>query len=491
MKVSLFCSTLVGAAASAGLQLSSRIEEATEFALTYGYPLMPFAKFAIPAIEKANGTNRFMHKRQLSTSAFKDVVRPNVDTLYSMVIIDLTHHDLLVDIPVINDRYWVFPFYDAYGNNYVNLGNVHNTTSGKYLVSFKADSKPGVQLCSELEKETNMQWCECYGIEGIVNAPTPYGILLPRYAVKGTEGDLEEIHALQNKSSIQPIVKKSHSEYRATALTIALLNSSIPLDPATQIMHLTSRIAPSNPPRNISDLHRVTRMLQIAGINFHKGSYEPPTGQNLTRSYAASLANMAKVAKQSANQIALGHGWVQTASRVQGDYGENYLMRQFIAYRGYLALTTTEALYPSYSSGKGGTSMHLGPKEAYIFQFPNKPELAEFGFWSLTAYNAEQFLVDNPLNRYALSDRSNLTYADGSPVYGGSDGNDEGENEAFEILVQPADLEPPKNWTSNWLPIPKGGGDFSLTLRFYAPSEGLRGGEWPYPVVQKRSAVVA
>jgi hypothetical protein len=56
-------------------------------------------------------------------------------------------------------------------------------------------------------------------------------------------------------------------------------------------------------------------------------------------------------------------------------------------------------------------------------------------------------VVSNPLNRYALSDRSNITYADGSFVYGG-----EGyANDSFELPVQPADLEPPKNWTSKYV----------------------------------------
>jgi hypothetical protein len=97
----------------------------------------------------------------------------------------------------------------------------------------------------------------------------------------------------------------------------------------------------------------------------------------------------------------------------------------------------------------------MGPKEAYIFKFPSKPPLAQYGFWSLTAYDAEQFLVSNPLNRYALSDRSNITYADGSLVYG--EGHATG---SFELLVQPADLEPPKDWTSKYVVL--------ITLCLYA-----------------------
>lgn len=79
----------------------------------YGYPLMPFVTFAVPVMEIANGTNRFEHYRELATAEFHDVVRANVDTLYSMSVLDLTHHDLIVDVPVVKDRYWVFPFYDA------------------------------------------------------------------------------------------------------------------------------------------------------------------------------------------------------------------------------------------------------------------------------------------------------------------------------------------------------------------------------------------
>lgn len=69
--------------------------------------------------------------------------------------------------------------------------------------------------------------------------------------------------------------------------------------------------------------------------------------------------------------------------------------------------------------------------------------LLDFGFWSLTAYNTEQALVSNPLNRYALGDRSNLTYVDGSPVYGSGS-----KNESFQVLVQPANVQPPKKWTT-------------------------------------------
>ncbi|OJZ83644.1 hypothetical protein ASPFODRAFT_220612 [Aspergillus luchuensis CBS 106.47] len=477
MKLNLLVRILSVAATFAVTTLAASVTEATEFTLTYGYPLPEFARAAVPILNEVNSTNRFVHMRQLATSASQSVVRPNVDTLYSTAVIDLSHNDVVVDIPVVEDRYWVFPFYDVYGNNYVNLGSVENSKAGKYILRFNPDEKQssGVQLFSDPEKRD--------GLQGYVNSPTPYGLIVVRYAVTNAAGDLQKIHALQNQSRLHTVKKDGRTSFRATVppLTISLLNSSLPSDPATKIMQLTARIAPHNPPRNISDLERVNNMLREAGIR--DGVYEPQKGLNLTAAYLASEVAMAKVASKPQNVRSLGNGWKELAPTVQGDYGENYVMREYVTYTGFLALRATEVLYPSYSTGPEG--LCLGPRESYIFTFSSKPPLEQFGFWSLTAYNAEEYLVPNTLNRYALGDRSNLTYADDSLVY---DSNANGDR-SFQLLVQPADIEPPKNWTSNWLPAPKGGGDISLTLRFYAPTEQLRNGSWPYPVVQKVEAI--
>lgn len=38
------------------------------------------------------------------------MVRPNADTIYSVVMFDLSHSDLIIEVPEMpQDRYWVFP----------------------------------------------------------------------------------------------------------------------------------------------------------------------------------------------------------------------------------------------------------------------------------------------------------------------------------------------------------------------------------------------
>ena len=141
------------------------------------------------------------------------------------------------------------------------------------------------------------------------------------------------------------------------------------------------------------------------------------------------------------NVVKFGGGWQAFIPQISGNFGSDFAARAFIAETGLAQLTTDVVLYPEIGIGSKGSILNVGPNEAAIFTFSRKPPVR--AFWSLTAYGPDSFLIPNPLNVYALGDRSNMTYSDGTPVYD-SDGRD-GE---FQILIQPADVIPPKNWTN-------------------------------------------
>ncbi|KAE8396391.1 hypothetical protein BDV23DRAFT_143930 [Aspergillus alliaceus] len=455
-------------------------ESATEFTLIYSYPLLPYTQFALPAVSNEQGTNRLKHNRQPATPDDQSVVRPNVDTLYSQAVLDLSGHDLVIEVPPITDRYWVFPFYDAYGDNYANLGSINQSPPGKYLVHYENDTarKPGLYSCGEHSASGNDN---CDGYQGIITSPTPYGGFVGRILLKNGERDLQKVHAIQNQTALYRIARKGpHGPRLAPKLTMEMLNGSLSRDIPTRIMQLCARFAPFSPPRNISDKQHVDRMLQMAGI--HNGQYHP-TVTNLTAVAQKARENVRAIATKPGNLINLKNNWYGLSPSGQGDYDTNYGMRAYVAKNGYLALVATEALYPSYQKG---SSLTLGPNEAYTITFNSKPPLADGGFWSITIYNVQQYLVSNDLNRYALGDRSGLIYDDGSLVYA-----NDAKNETFRILVQPSDVSPPSNQIANWLPAPAKGGEFSITLRFYGPTNVLADGHWPYPVVEKHGAIRA
>jgi hypothetical protein len=77
----------------------------------WSYPIIPYIGF-VKQLVTLRGANTIFHKRALSDSDDAAVVRPNVDTLYSVAAIDLSNQDVVVTVPAISGRYYVFPFYD-------------------------------------------------------------------------------------------------------------------------------------------------------------------------------------------------------------------------------------------------------------------------------------------------------------------------------------------------------------------------------------------
>jgi hypothetical protein len=88
-------------------------------------------------------------------------------------------------------------------------------------------------------------------------------------------------------------------------------------------------------------------------------------------------------------------------------------------------------------------------------------------FWSITTYNNASYLVDNPINRYAIGDRTpGLKY------------NEDG---SLDIYIQHD--SPGKDKQSNWLPSPSGA--FSLLMRLYIPQDTVVKGDYQYPQVKR------
>ena len=113
-------SLLLHATITSAQHISS--QNATKFALLYGYPLLAFQKSSVPRIQQG-GTNSLAHARKLRTAVDRDVVKPNADTLYSNAIYDLSRQDVAITIPEVPSyQFALFSFYDPFGNNFANIG---------------------------------------------------------------------------------------------------------------------------------------------------------------------------------------------------------------------------------------------------------------------------------------------------------------------------------------------------------------------------------
>jgi hypothetical protein len=92
------------------------------------------------------------------------------------------------------------------------------------------------------------------------------------------------------------------------------------------------------------------------------------------------------------------------------------------------------------------------------------PPIHEEGFWSLSMYDKEYFLVPNLLDRHALGSHHTLNSdLDGS----------------IELFIQRESPGPERE--TNWLPAPDG--EFILMMRLYWPKDEALDGTWAPPAV--------
>jgi len=134
-----------------------------------------------------------------------------------------------------------------------------------------------------------------------------------------------------------------------------------------------------------------------------------------------------------------------------------------VALSGLAALPPEEAIYLRPVGPDGRTVFHDG---AYQLHLPGP--LPVDGFWSLTMYEAtadgQFFLTANPLNRYAIGDRT--------------PGLVRGPNGEIDIFI--ARDDPGGAKTANWLPAPASG-PFAVSLRAYLPRAELLDGRYRLP----------
>jgi len=124
-----------------------------------------------------------------------------------------------------------------------------------------------------------------------------------------------------------------------------------------------------------------------------------------------------------------------------------------------------EALYPNTDIDADGRALTGARK--YVIAFPAGSLPPVRAFWSLTMYDDALHLTPNPIDRYAIGDRSpGLRYERGR---------------SLKLYVQ---RKPPSAaQRSNWLPAPAGA--FRLYLRLYEPERSAVAGKWVPPTVTR------
>jgi hypothetical protein len=435
-------------------------EQLGSHAYQYGIPLMEFIRQArrqtsVTVADSLSDAplNQLGSARQLDTAANQVIVQPNNDTLYTMGHLDLSSGPLVLHVPAIaHHRYYSFEFLDPYTNVFHYVGT--RTTgdgAGNYLITgptFRGSTPRGVK---RIRSRYQRVW------------------LVGRTLVNGP-GDLPAVHKIQNGYRLIPLAAwvKQGLAYKAPRPSkIIRTPQQLKEPPGVAFFdQLGTALAHNPPPKRDAQMLRTLKTVGIGpGLHPSKEHLTAPVLAGLAAAADHGFENVFQIRTQIASQsIAAHNGWFVPPME-NGAFGTDYRYRAVVALFGIAANRPQEALYIVGAASSHGL---LNGAHDYVLHFPAGQLPPARYFWSLTMYNADFFLVANPINRYELGSRA-----------GHLQRNPDGSLDIYIQHTAPAGHE------SNWLPAPTG--TFEVTLRMYGPQASARQGNYVYPPFEQTS----
>lgn len=425
-----------------GISLSEKWELLEE-AYVYAFPLALtnatkiVSTNTVEPVVSRSPVNQFIHAVQLVDASFKTVVTPNVDTIYSQAWLDISDEPMIYTVPE-TDRFFNVQVLDAWTNTAAVLD-----TAGDYAITLTS-------------------WSGTLPEDVIrVNVPTSTVWTIARIVLSG-ESDLPNVYAIQDRMELVPLSAYGLEEYVAPQGSYDASNEFVPLQkvlsmgPKAFFDTVNALMTVNQPAAEDSELlSRLAKINVGSGMTFNASIF----GDNVIEQWTKMLTQLkAKLTAKSVSYATRLGQWTFFGDPI-GDFGTAYDYRTMVAMTGLGANTTDIAIYPKTSVDSTGAA--LTGEKTYTMHFDSFPPTLEGGFWSVTAYGSDNLLIDNPLDRYCINDRSSFVL------------NDDG---SLDIILS---KDQPEN-TDNWLPICDG--TFQLFLRIYLPDLDAFF-DWQMPVI--------
>ena len=421
----------------------------------YGYPLVIMGVTEKVMTNVPNATidaapiNQFMHKTEFPNPEFKDVVRPNADTLYSPAWLDLSKEPIILHVPDTGGRYYLMPMLDAWTNVFVSPGKrTTGTNASDFIIegpSWNGKVPAGV---TEIKSPTNIVW------------------ILGRTQTNGVK-DYDAVHAIQKQYTLTPLSSFDQS-YQPPQNVPVDPTVDMTTPPVTQVNSMnaatffnTMSTMMKDNPAAVADADMLQELAKIGitpGEPFDTSKLDTATVSILDQAVKAGLQ---KIVDHGQSMGTIENGWRMNLNI--GSYGTHYLDRASVAFFGLGANLPQDAIYPATSVDRQGNPLTGANK--YVIHFPSDQTPPVGAFWSITMYEGKGFFVKNPIDRYAIGDRDTLVY------------NEDG---SIDIYIQ---HDSPQGHESNWLPSPQG--NFDILMRMYWPQESIINGTWNPPSVEQ------
>lgn len=396
----------------------------------------------VKANAKKAPVNQYIHAEGLADPASKYIVMLNMDTVYSHIYFDLRREPVYVKKPA-SDRYNSFELIDAYGEciDILGTGFIGGDEETEAVLV-------GPDYQGELPGDIH-----------IIHSPTSdlWGFIRILSKTNNNE-DCQNIKKIQNGYEVRPL----SARYKPYIQPDGSYNSQYDFVPFEKLNQLTTEevfqifnwMLPGNPGK-----HYDTELLESVvedGIGIGKEFQLNNLPEEIRHEVAQFHERMVNEFDNSRYGYMIGD-WMLSSHNI-ADFKKDYIFRAHIAWGGVGANPIQMAIYPSHLLETG---------DDVVVHFYDKPAVRteDGGFWSISIYGLDKFIISNEIGRFGLNDRSDLVY------------NEDG---SFDILIQKE--RPEGKMVNNWLP--NVGKPSLIVLRFYLPTEQLLKDEWRYPEIR-------
>ncbi len=444
------------AAGQAAALSPEKARQIAKEAYIYAYPIVDNLRvqyayfFDKTDPEYKTSRNNIFNVPRVFTPKDRIIQTPNSDTPFSFVGLDLrTEPVVFVISPIEKNRYWSLQLIDLYTYNFDYLGSrTTGNKGGAYMVAgpnWKGETPKGIDKVIRCETEVasgifRTQLFNPADLENVKKVQLKY-VLKPLSAFLGQP-------APPAAPAIDFPKPLSVEEQKSSLDIFKQLNSAL-------------QFCPTHPSEK--ELMEKFSLLNIgAGKTFDTTAFSPEVVNALHQGVADAWKDFAVAIQQSNEGKVSASDVFGTRDFLNG----NYLFRMVGAATGIYGNSKEEAMYPNYFVDADGNK--LDGANAYAMHFAPGELPPANAFWSLTMYDSDDLLVENPLNRYLLNSTMMPQFkkdADGG----------------LTLLIQHE--SPGKSKEANWLPAPAG--SFKVVLRLYRPKPAALDGSWKPPVVKK------
>jgi len=407
-------------------------------AYVWGSPLVVSAR-TFDKLGHLIGVNHLYNQQQLSGLTTRVIVAPNQDTLYSIATVDLRHGPVVLTVPDVTDRYWTYQLLDSWTTAFAYVGTRGTGGKGGTFVitppGWTGTIPPGAHR---------------------ISSPTDQMFLLGRFLVSGPD-DIPNVVAITRTATLKPLDPAAPAP--APVPAAAGSPQQVPHAGITFFDELGDALA-INPPTTEAER---ALLAQLAPLGIGPGRHpsievtDPTIRAALTQALPSGQRAIEQYAQRTRHTV---NGWrIDTSG---GRYGQDYLRRALVAQVGWGENVPQEAVYPRATVASTGRDLDGTTRYRIHFAPGQLPPVG--AFWSLTLYGPDGFFTANPIDRYAIGDRTP-----------GLTRNPDGSLDLYVQHTAPAGKQ------GNWLPAPTG--PFSLMMRLYLPKPSVLDGTWQPPAV--------